>query len=199
MITSGILIDTETGGFSASKNGLTEIAACRFTIDGSWQVALGDSYNRIISPVYGKAYHPQALIVQGRTMDWLEQEGGDYREAVQGFYDYLVAELGLDYSTWGAHIWAHNAQFDHGFLYQAFSECLEFNPLPKKCDWNCTKALSSTLRKQGFSIPMSSSNKTLAEHFKIDATGQHSALVDVNISIQILSKLLRLRKKQPVF
>lgn len=194
-ISSGIeavFFDCETGGFSPQKNGLTEVAAVHFTIGPNGELKRNSVYNRLIKPVQGKEYHPQALNVQNRTYYELSEQGEDYKEVIEGLHEYFVSVLGDNFEDWAGRIWAHNAPFDHGFVLQAYKEVMVVQPIPDRCNWSCTKSLATIMRGLGFNLPTASTNKALAEFFGVTTTGQHGALVDTKISIEVLSRLLHL-------
>ena len=63
-----VVIDLETGGLDATVHGVTEIAAVSCTINADYTVTENATFQRLIKPVPGMRYDPEALRIQGRLL-----------------------------------------------------------------------------------------------------------------------------------
>jgi DNA polymerase III alpha subunit (gram-positive type) len=108
-----LVFDTETGGFSPERNGLTEIGAVSMIHDGAWcNAQVLARYSALVSPVDSLEYTQGALSAQSRTMDDL-QAGRPEAEVLKEFGEWVAANVGPARTVCP---WAHNAHFDLGFI-----------------------------------------------------------------------------------
>jgi len=75
------VLDTETGGKYASRHGLCSIGIV---------APDGDTFHTIIQPVPGRIYDPEALAVNGFTMESLERDGVPEKVAMEDAVAFLL-------------------------------------------------------------------------------------------------------------
>jgi len=119
MKTRLIVIDTETGGFDASKNALLSVAAVD-SLDN-------EAFTAIIKPNPEWICEPKALEKNGFTLDFLEKNGRPERDVIQ--------DLALWLGTRRFSVMAGcNVAFDLGFLRAAFERNVLTWPMGKTVD-----------------------------------------------------------------
>ena len=119
MKTRLIVIDTETGGFDASKNALLSVAA----VDSSDN----EAFTAIIKPNPEWICEPEALAKNGFTLDFLEKNGRPERDVIQ--------DLALWLGTRRFSVLAGcNVAFDRDFLRAAFERHALTWPMGKTVD-----------------------------------------------------------------
>lgn len=192
-----VFIDVETGGLDPAVHGLTEVAAVAFTFDDAGGGQVLDSLSMIVAPTANLAYSPYALGLQGRTLEWLQENGSPEESVMQSLSEFLFTHLG-DTDTRHGLIWAHNATFDQSFLRALEERTTGINALrysrefPTRCDFSCTKTLFYCLRAFGVHDGKWSNLKEIAKQYGIAPSGnEHSALADARMGIECLAAMKR--------
>lgn len=114
------IFDTETGGFSPSKNPICEVAG--LLIDGTTLEVLME-YESIIKPYNpNHIYSPEAEKVHGLTQEFLTQKGEELEVVVAELIEiFKFANEGKKKSGKLVLV-GHNVNFDIGFLDALFTE-----------------------------------------------------------------------------
>lgn len=104
-------LDCETGGFNPKTDALCSVS-----------ISLEDGRKEktwFIKP-YNKNYNQEALIVNGLTIDFLNEKGVTLQTFITQFISYL--ESNFKHSK-DIHLLGHNINFDIGFIKEAFNDC----------------------------------------------------------------------------
>lgn len=164
-----IVIDTETGGFSADKCGLTEIAAVAALWNGRTEPRVVEQFAVLIKPIDGLEYKAAALRLQHRTLEELQEKGTIEPAALLSFYGWLY---GIHRHYGKYRVWAHNADFDKRFLLAAAarlnaeeSEYIAFPPIG--IDWQCSAERFKALKRAGMHHCQSSNLDAVCQYYKI--------------------------------
>ena len=188
-----LVIDTETTGLHPARHGLIEIAAA--ALDG--QLILLDTFQADVCPPEGVACDPEALQINGFTMERI-RAGISYRMACEQFLNFLNKHFSAEPIVIGQFY-----PFDYAFLEQLFSTCGYRDGLAvaiKGNDIIDTKALANSINVRALlkgkpaPFPVTSLSKPggLKELFGITAYQAHSALGDVLATREVLIKLLEM-------
>ncbi len=165
-----VIFDVETTGMKPEEgHAIVELAAQR--VSGRDVV---DTFQSIVNP--GRLVDPEAAAVHGITDAVIAAEGKPLIEVVPAFM--LFSE--------GATLVAHNIRFDLGFMnhhLKALGLPPLGNPLLDTLDLARQKVLVASYAL-GY----------LAKHFAIPQPTAHRALADVEVTRQLLFKLLDLKK-----
>lgn len=113
-----VVIDLETGGFNAQEHALLELAAVILTIDGNGKLAREHTIHSHIEPHAGLKLDPEALKVNGIQPDHPLRIAKSEEKALTEFFTAIKKKLS-DTGCSRAIMVAHNAAFDHGFLFAA--------------------------------------------------------------------------------
>ena len=185
-----VMIDLETGGLNPAENGITEIAAVAFVLEGGRAREVA-AYHTLVQPSNWYSYTPRALAMQGQSLETLERDGQTACVAMNGLREFLDKFVGGFYTRQGL-IWGHNAPFDHGFL-RALSIGLGFPyEFPARCDCGCTKSLFLALRGLGVHDSTLSSLGDVCKEFGVTFGGeQHTALADARAAIGCLASMTK--------
>lgn len=188
-----VVVDLETGGLDATVHGVTEIAAVSCTINANYTVTENATFQRLIKPVDGLRYDPEALRIQGRTLEYLTENGVSETEAWRDFR--LFFDVGKKGQVAVGKVYAHNAVFDHAFLANMQErqdrECGLFS---RRCDFGCTKTLFHICQSLGiYRGDLSSSLRNLCSRFAVPLNpyAPHDALSDARATASVLARLLR--------
>ncbi len=164
-----VIFDVETTGMKPEEgHAVVELAAQRVR-DGE----VADSFSALVNP--GRKMDAEAVAIHGITNEMVAKEGKPLIEVMPAFM--LFAE--------GATLVAHNIGFDLAFVNHHLKQ-LGLPPLP-----NPTLD-TIALAKQKRVVVASYSLAYLAKHFGIPQPTAHRAMADVEVTRQLLLKLLDL-------
>lgn len=167
-----VAVDTETTGFNHKTDRIVELAAVRFTGDGS----ILDRWGTLINPEAPDVpVHVGASDIHGITPDLLD--------GAPGFAD-IVGDLAE--RCRGAILVAHNAPFDIRFLRAELERCGHTWPSPATMD---------TLGAARWLLPNLPNHKlgTVADWFSVTYTGDaHSAVADAEVCAKVHTRLLHM-------
>jgi DNA polymerase III epsilon subunit family exonuclease len=165
-----VIFDVETTGMKPEDgHAIVELAAQRVR-----NREVVDTFQSIVNP--GRAMDPEAAAIHGITDAVIAAEGKPLIEVVPAFM--LFSE--------GATLVAHNIRFDLGFMnhhLKALGLPALSNPLLDTLDLARKKVLVASYAL-GY----------LAKHFNIPQPTAHRALADVEVTRQLLFKLLDIEK-----
>ncbi len=166
-----VVTDTETTGLSPARNRIIEIAAIRL-VDGQESI----SFSQLIDP--GEAIPYRITRLTGITSSMVFG-CPSAAEVVPAFHDFLGDGI----------LVAHNQKFDRGFL-DAERERLGLQRLenPGLCTARLARRLLPGLR--------SKSLDSLSRFFQIASHGRHRALRDVEITTEILRRLVQIANQE---
>jgi len=169
--TDYVIFDVETTGMNPEEgHAIVELAAERLRDN---QVI--DTFDTIVNP--GRAIDKEAAAVHGITNEVILSQGKPLIEVVPAFM--LFAQ--------GATLVAHNARFDLGFINKHLRD-LGLPPL--------NNPVLDTLELAKSKVMVGSYNLGyLAKHFNIPQPTAHRALADVQVTRELLLKLLALSNK----
>lgn len=216
---TGLYIDTETGGYDPNTNALTSICVGHFTLTKDRRPEL-ETIVLPICPAMGFTVTADAARVQGKSVGTLYCSGEPESKQMEAL-SYWLWNGGRIYSAASTlhalPVWAHNADFDRGFLSAA---CGRYFPDWRKAEphqlatnnlavctlagrdarWSCTRCLAEYLvQKRRLEMPRkpdgtgSVSLDPLLERLGIPGrTGGHDAEEDVRLGVAVLDALLRL-------
>lgn len=183
-----MVFDVETGGFSAEKSGLAEVAVVVVDINSREII---ERYQNYILP-YGKQYNDKAFEANGLSMSILKNSGVELKTVVKDFIDIAnrnKVKAGRRYIKPIAV--AHNADFDLGFVDQAIYEITE------KSVWDYIHPIPAcTLQRMEEMYPNDLDNLpnrklgTCCEFFGIPLEDAHSALPDTEATAKLYIKLI---------
>lgn len=161
-----VIFDVETTGMKPEDgHAIVELAAQR--VRGGMVV---DTFSTIVNP--GRHVDPEAVAVHGITNEMIAKEGKPLIEVIPAFM--LFCE--------GATLVAHNIKFDLGFLN---SHLRQFGLPP------LANATLDTLELARQKVAVASyALSYLAKHFGIPQPTAHRALADVEVTRELLFKLL---------
>ena len=200
---SGLYIDTETGGLDPQVHALTSICAAHFRLfaDPAQEIEIEAIYLPI-KPSPALVVSASALQVQNKTLSELQKEGIYERDQLLELSHWLLHEGELHTLS----IWAHNADFDRGFLTASIRRCKANATYAgmlagRDARWNCTRYLAEYLVQKGkLELPRkadgtaSVSLDPLMERLGIPGRqgSGHDAREDVGLGVRVLDALLRL-------
>ncbi|WP_395138507.1 hypothetical protein [Armatimonas sp.] len=211
---TGLYVDTETGGLDPQLHALTSICVGSFVLYPDQEPEI-ESFYASICPIPALIVTDKALQVQGITRASLWASPRVLEKDALGDLSYWLWNEG---QIWQLPIWAHNADFDRGFLSAA---CDRYHPGWHKASghqlattnlsvcalagrdarWNCTRYLAEKLVTQGrLELPRkadgvgSVSLDPLMERLGIAGRvgAGHDAHEDVRLGVTVLDRLLRL-------
>lgn len=192
-----IYCDVETGGLNSTQHVLTEIALITFHMetDGKKIILIEDDfYNEIIKPKENMNFTTKALEIQDRTIEFLNENGKEEEKIYPEVVKYLLKWLGTYVKDWAGQIWAHNADFDHAFMYEFAKRNRIYNDkeyISNRCDWNCTKNYFRLLKFLGYHDRWAASLNKVIEHYNIQVEGvAHGALRDARVGVKALECMI---------
>jgi len=166
-----VIFDVETTGMRPQDgHAIVEIAGMK--VSGSGNVL--ESFDTIVNPA--RPLDAEAAAVHGITQEIINKEGKPLIEVIPAFM--LFCE--------DATLVAHNIQFDLSFLNKHLQDLglpLLGNPIIDTLELARQKVLLGSY-----------SLKYLAQHFAIPQPTAHRALADVDVTRQLLFKLLEIKK-----
>ncbi|GAB0156212.1 hypothetical protein CHRYSEOSP005_14760 [Chryseobacterium sp. Alg-005] len=179
-----VSIDTETGGFSKTKNGVCEIGM----VIAERDFTVVNTFHYLIKPYCQEdsdelvVYHPDAMAVNGICISDLETKGKDVTDVIGAF----IAEL---YHVKSARpeitIIGHNSKrFDFPVLNYL---CERFNQKNAFLD-HFQSEDTMLLAKEKLFLP-SYSLESLCNHFEIKNEKAHSALGDAYATLELFKHL----------
>jgi DNA polymerase III epsilon subunit-like protein len=201
---TGVYIDVETGGLDPNSHAITQVSAVAFDICKDEQeqllgIVAADGTASILG-VFKTWVHPapwmgisiESMKLQGVTLGQLNDAPGE-SIVYDNLIEFIKKYLGTDPSNWNGRIWAHSAEFDHGFLRAMELRVKSPNFMDyfgDRCNWSCTKKLWATLRFLGIHNVAKTHLKDIACYYDIDNSNHHDAESDALTGIQILGRML---------
>ena len=123
-----VVLDVETGGFNPGTDALLESAIAMIQMNDSGFLELGETLSFNIKPFQGANIEDAALQFTGIDPDHPFRYAIDEKEALEKMFSKVRKEI----KRTGCHraiVVAHNASFDHSFLYKAAERCeIKRNP-----------------------------------------------------------------------
>ncbi|MFL2504212.1 MAG: ribonuclease T [Candidatus Azotimanducaceae bacterium] len=123
-----VVLDVETGGFNSGTDALLESAIAIIQMNDSGFLELGETLSFNIKPFQGANIEDAALQFTGIDPDHPFRYAIDEKEALEKMFSKVRKEI----KRTGCHraiVVAHNASFDHSFLYKAAERCeIKRNP-----------------------------------------------------------------------
>ena len=123
-----VVLDVETGGFNPGTDALLESAIAMIQMNDSGFLELGETLSFNIKPFQGANIEDSALQFTGIDPDHPFRYAIDEKEALEKMFSKVRKEI----KRTGCHraiVVAHNASFDHSFLYKAAERCeIKRNP-----------------------------------------------------------------------
>jgi DNA polymerase III epsilon subunit-like protein len=181
-----IFIDTETGGLDCKVHALLSVGAVVFDPETG---EIGISYYRTMQPSRGYGFTLEALKANGLRI--ADIDGGDEPyDVFEEFAEWYEAQEAIA-------TWAHNADFDFGFLQQWEEESapeLDIEPMlfHDRPHFVCSKQLLKVAQLRGcYPMTHTSSLKAACEYFGIKP-GTHHALNDAVAGARLVCKLWQL-------
>ncbi len=110
-----VVVDVETGGFSAERDALLEIAAIPIGMTASGELVRGETVSTHVVPFPGANLDPRALEITGIDPDHPFRGALDERAALEHIFQPIRRALKASGCT-RAILVGHNASFDLGFL-----------------------------------------------------------------------------------
>lgn len=110
-----VVVDVETGGFSASRDALLEIAAVLVDIDATGQLKPGETHSYHVKPFEGANIEPASLAVNGIDPFHPLRPALDETDALQRIFAEVRKAI-RHHGCKRAILVGHNAAFDLGFL-----------------------------------------------------------------------------------
>lgn len=165
---SVVVLDLETTGLNPNKNSILEIAARRVHFDKG-VMSMGESFSTIVLLDEGKRVSSQIKGITGIDTKMMREQGIPRKEAIAK----LIEFVGDD------DIVGYNIAFDMKFLKA------QTNTFDKKSTLCILQA--ARLNLKGLD---SYKLVDVARHLKINNTGAHRALVDVDMTAKVMERIL---------
>ncbi len=123
-----VIVDIETGGFTASTDAMLEIAATIVRMDEEGQMLVHRTYSYHVKPFEGANIEQAALDFTGIDPYHPFREAVDEHEALTEIFKVIRKEI-KDQHCSRAVLVGHNAHFDAGFVNAAVERCeIKRNP-----------------------------------------------------------------------
>ncbi len=123
-----VVVDIETGGFTASTDAILEIAATIVRMDEDGQMRVHRTHNFLVKPFEGANLEKAALDFTGIDPYHPFREDVDEQEAFAELFKVIRKEV-KDQHCSRAVLVGHNAHFDAGFVNAAVERCeIKRNP-----------------------------------------------------------------------
>ena len=123
-----VVVDVETGGFNPGTDALLESAIAIIKMNETGFLELGETLSFNIRPFVGANIEEAALQFTGIDPEHPFRFAVDEKEALEEMFSKVRKEI----KRTGCHraiVVAHNASFDHAFLYSAAARCeIKRNP-----------------------------------------------------------------------
>lgn len=179
-----VYVDTETGGFSAKRNALLEVAAIAVR-PGPGLIEVARFETGIMRACAGYSVEQQALNVNGITAEQIEA-GACNAESLSRFKGWLVSLSSVTEGIAGPlELGGHNVAFDQRFLEVWFDGTFDSYFGYRKF---CTQSLS-----RGYNIAqgngLNSKLDTMRKLFDISTERKHRAMVDVEDGLAIARRI----------
>lgn len=168
-----VIIDFETTGLDYKVEQVIEIGALR--IDANFNPI--DSFHTYVKLEKDKELTDFIKALTGLSEDWLNEVGVPEKQAMLALWDYIYYGEKLE-----PIIVAHHAPFDFSFL-------SKYHLYPR--EFICTRVLSRLVEPD-----KSASLVNVAERHGISTEGHHSAMADIEMTRQVLAKLLPIAEKR---
>ena len=201
---TGIFIDVETGGLNPNAHAVTQVSAVAFDISkGDQEQLLGivaaDGEPSILG-VYKSWVHPapwlgislESMKMQGVTLGQLNEAPSE-SHVYENLVEFIKKYLSNDPLNWNGRLWAHSADFDHGFLraMELRAKSPQFlDYFMDRCNWSCTKKLWATLRFLEVHNVARTNLIDITEYYHIENSNPHDAQNDAIMGILALGKML---------
>ncbi len=123
-----VVIDVETGGFTAATDAILEIAACTVRMDEAGVLAVHRTYSHNVKPFEGANIEQAALDFTGIDPYHPFREAQAEEDALAELFKVIRKEI-RDQNCTRAILVGHNAHFDAGFVNAAVERCsIKRNP-----------------------------------------------------------------------
>ena len=201
---TGVYLDVETGGLDPNSHAITQVSAVAFDICKDEQeqllgIVAADGTASILG-VFKTWVHPapwmgisiESMKLQGVTLGQLNDAPGE-SIVYDNLIEFIKKYLGTDPSNWNGRIWAHSAEFDHGFLRAMELRVKSPNFMDyfgDRCNWSCTKKLWATLRFLEVHNVARTNLIDITEYYQIENPNPHGAENDALMGILALGKML---------
>ena len=170
-----LFVDTETGGLDPSTCGLTDLCGLVVEYDNNFVPGIVCEFAQLIKPDPRLVYTEEALKIQGRTYEQLQEEGRPIGHVFNDFRTMVVVQFGAVKKCSPV---AHNAPFDKSFI---DASCSRYNlqPLTNYC-WRCSVDLFRWMQAMGFHDCYRANLDAICEHYEIvtDEATRHTAAGD---------------------
>jgi ribonuclease T len=179
-----VVVDVETGGFSAATDALLEIAAVPIEMDGSGRVSPGETHRLHVQPFEGANIEQAALDVNGIDPFHPLRPALPEKEALQSiFLEVRRAVRAADCTR--AILVGHNAFFDLSFLNAAVARCgIKRNPFHP---FSCFDTVTLGGVAYGQTVL---SRIAQAANLDFDTESAHSAGYDATITARIFCMIV---------
>jgi DNA polymerase III epsilon subunit-like protein len=121
-------------------------------------------------------------------------QGKEEKVVFDNMVQYLNHWLGKDYEQYAGRLWAHNAEFDHSFLYQFNKRNKKTNDvlvIKDKNKWGCTLNLFMFLKFLGIHDRYAASLSFILDYYGIPKPeNMHHAINDARMGLKILERML---------
>ncbi len=174
-----VVVDVETGGFNAKKDGLLEIAAITLTMDARGYLVEESEFHAAVEPFEGANLEQSALDFTGIDPTDPERNARPETEALQELFQMIRREVKAHGCTRAIMV-AHNAHFDQGFVHAAAERCeLKRNPFHPFSSFD-TATLSGLALGQTVLA-----RACQASGIEFDGSSAHSALYDTRKTAEL--------------
>lgn len=186
--------DLETGGFDPNTCGITEISAVVVSTKPDWtEPRVTEHFTRYIALEEGLTYTDEALAIQGRTLDDI-QEGQDLGSALRDLHRFVSRHF---IAPRRCSPWAHNAAFDMSFIRAACDRWT--TDMPFNGAFIDSMALFRALRFAGHHDEYSAKldNMTRAFGITLPEDLRHTAHGDVLATAHSIAHMMHLIQRKP--
>lgn len=123
-----VVVDVETGGFTASTDAILELAATTLRMDGDGLLTVHRTYNFHVQPFAGANIEQSALDFTGIDPYHPFRQAVPEQQALEELFSVVRKEI-RDQNCTRAILVGHNAHFDAGFINAAVARCgIKRNP-----------------------------------------------------------------------
>jgi ribonuclease T len=174
-----VVVDVETGGFSAEHDALLEIAAIPLSMDGEGSLRMDPVVSTHVEPFPGANLDPRSLEITGIDPDNPLRGALTEHKALDHIFQ-TVREAVRRAGCQRAILVGHNAAFDLGFLNQAVLRCgHKRNPFHP---FSCFDTVSLAGLAYGQTVL---SKAVLAAGIPFDGREAHSAVYDAERTAEL--------------
>lgn len=163
-------IDTETGGFSPTKNPIVEIGL--ILADENYRIV--EEYSTLVKNYNDLKYRPEAMEVHGITFEEINDSGVAVSQAYSELKELLSPEI--------LYI-GHNIKFDKSMLNALFHFCGDNLNNYMRNTFCTMEQAKKRLRLKSYSLT------AVCERFKIPYEKKHRAKEDAKVTFEVFKKL----------